>query len=303
MGQPLAPDLNAIAVFAKVVELKSFRAAGNALGIPRSTVSVRVAQLEQRLGVRLLERTTRTLRLTHAGTTYYRSITPALEALDTAARAIDDLNAKPSGPLKLTTTIEGGQVILAPLLAEYMRRYPDVQLQVELTDRRVDLLEEGFDLALRMGPLPDSSLIAKKLRTPGHLRVYASPSYLARYGDLKKPQQLETRDCLVMTGQTEPSVWRFQVKKKATAVTVRARASANSFVLLRELAVAGLGVARLPEYIAAPAVEGGKLRAVLDAFQPPAMPWHAVYPSARHLSPKLRALVALVEEHYGRAAS
>ena len=299
MGQTSAPDLNAIAVFAKVVELKNFRAAALALGIPRSTVSVRVAQLENRLGVRLLERTTRTLRLTHAGATYHRSITPALEALDTAARAAGDLRSEPQGPLKITSTIEGGQFVLAPLLAEYMRRYPGVQLQVELTDRRVDLLEEGFDLALRMGRLPDSSLIAKKLRAPGHLRVYASPQYLTRHGTPKRPEQLEKRDCFIMTGQSDPSVWRFQASKKPLAVNVRTRASANSFVLLRELAAAGLGIARLPEYIAAPAVEAGKLRAVLDAFQPPAMPWHAVYPSARHLSPTLRAFLALVDEHYG----
>lgn len=298
MGQS-APDLNAVAVFAKVVELKSFRAAALALGVPRSTVSVRVAQLEDRLGVRLLERTTRTLRLTHAGATYYRSITPALEALDTAARAIDDLNAQPSGPLKITTTIEGGQVILAPLLAEYMQRYPNVELQVELTDRRVDLLEEGFDLALRMGPLPDSSLIAKKLRAPGHLRVYASPAYLARHGEPKRPEALAKHACLIMTGQSDPAVWRFQVKKKPVAITVRTRASANSFVLLRELAIADQGLTRLPEYIATAAIAEGTLRCVLDAYRPPAMAWHAVYPSARHLSPKLRALVALVEEHYG----
>jgi DNA-binding transcriptional LysR family regulator len=299
MGQS-PNDLNSIAVFAKVVDLKNFRAAARALGIPRSTVSVRVAQLEDRLGVRLLERTTRSLRLTHAGATYYRSITPALEALDTAARAIDDLNAQPSGPLKITTTIEGGQFVLAPLLADYMQRYPDVQLQVELTDRRVDLLEEGFDLALRMGPLPDSSLIAKKLRTPGHLRVYASPSYLARHGEPKRPEALAKHACLIMTAQSEPAVWRFQVKKKLLAVTVRPRASANSFVLLRELASADRGITRLPEYIAAPAVKSGKLRPLLDAFQPPALPWHAVYPSARHLSPKLRALLEVIEKHYGR---
>lgn len=299
MGQN-APDLNAVAVFAKVVELKNFRAAALALGIPRSTVSARVAQLEDRLGVRLLERTTRSLRLTHAGATYHRSITPALEALDSAARAVDDLNAEPSGPLKITATIEGGQFALAPVLAAYMQRFPGVELQVELTDRRVDLLEEGFDLALRMGTLPDSSLIARKLRAPGHLRVYASPAYLAQHGEPKKPEALGQHACLIMTGQSEPAVWRFLVKKKLLAVTVRARASANSFVLLRELAIAARGIVRLPEYIAAPAEKAGTLRPLLDAFQPPAQPWHAVYPSARHLSPKLRALVDLIEEHYGR---
>lgn len=299
MGQR-APDLNSVAVFAKVVELKNFRAAAHALAIPRSTVSVRVAQLEDRLGVRLLERTTRSLRLTDAGATYYRSITPALEALDSAARAVDDLSTEPSGPLKITTTIEGGQFMLGPLLAKYTERYPDVLLQVELTDRRVDLLEEGFDLALRMGPLPDSTLIAKKIRSPSRLCVYASPEYLARRGEPKRPDVLGKHDCLIMTSQSDPAVWRFQSKSKPLAIKVVPRASANSFVILRELAAAGRGVTRLPEYIAAPTVKEGKLRSLLEAYLPPPAPWHAVYPSARHVSPKLRAFLELIDEHFGR---
>src|SRR5262249_53767729 len=152
-------DLNAIAVFAKVVELHSFRAASAAMRIPRSTVSARVAQLESRLGVRLLERTTRRLRLTDAGGAYYRHVAPARGALPAADPELADLKAEVSGPLRITATVDGGQSLLAPILAEYLRRHPKVELHLELTDRRVDLLEEGFDLALRAGHLPDSSLI------------------------------------------------------------------------------------------------------------------------------------------------
>lgn len=289
-------DLAAVTVFAEVVRAKSFRAAADALSLPRSTVSAKVAQLEARLGVRLLERTTRSLRLTHAGSAYYRSVVPALDAIEAAERAVDDLKAQPSGPLRITTTFEGGQVTLGPVIAEYMRRYPKVEVQVELTDRRVDLVEEGFDLAIRMGNLPDSTLVAKKLGAGNGMRIYASPDYLKKRKEPKRPRELETHDCLVMTGQSEARIWTFHVKKKPVRVTVRARASANSFVLLRELAVEGHGIARLPDNIAAPAVARGALRQILEAFLPPPLPWHVVYPSARYLSPKLRGFVELLGE-------
>jgi DNA-binding transcriptional LysR family regulator len=294
-------DLNAVAVFAKVVDLKSFRAAALALGAPPSTVSARVAQLEGQLGVRLLERTTRTLHLTHAGAAYYRSITAPLEALHAAQQTVDDLKMDPSGPLRVTTTVDGGQFVLAPILVEYMRRYPKVELDVELTDRRVDLIEEGFDLALRMGDLPDSSLVARKLGTPGRLCVYASPDYVKHHGEPLRPQLLEKHDCLIMNSQAEPATWTFQVKRKAVRISVRPRASANSFVLLRELAVAGMGIVRLPDFIAAPAVAAGQLQPLLQPYVPAASTWQIVFPSARYLSPKLRALVELLEQHFGPA--
>lgn len=199
------------------------------------------------------------------------------------------------------TTVEGGPAVLAPIATEYMRRYPDVQLQVELTDRHVDLVEEGFDLALRIGTLPDSSLVARKLTSLGCIRVYASPEYLARHGEPRRPQQLEKHDCLVMTGQREPATWTFLVRKEPVRVDVRARATANSFLLLRELAGAGLGIARLPDNVAETAVGAGKLRSLLDAYLPPPIPWHVVFPSARYLSPKLRGFIELVEERFGLA--
>lgn len=291
------PDLNAAAMFAKVAELKTFRAAAHALGIPKSTVSLRVAQLETRLGQRLIERTTRSFRLTEAGDAYYQRIAPALDAMHEAERTLEDLKAKPSGRLRVTATIEGGQLVLAPIFAEYMQRYPAVGLEVVLADRHVDLIAEGFDLAVRAGQLADSSLIARRLPAFGRMRLYASADYLKARGEPRRPEELKEHDCLVMSSQSSAGVWSFRVQRKIVQHAVRARASANSFIVLRELAAAGLGIARMPEHIGErPAKD--KLRRVLDAFAPPAVAMHAVYPSARHLSPKVRALIELIEMRF-----
>jgi DNA-binding transcriptional LysR family regulator len=294
----LSADLNAVVGFAKVVELESFRAAAAALGVPKSTLSRKIAELEDTLGVRLLERTTRRLRLTDAGQAYHQRVAPALDALREAERAVEAQNAKPSGALKLTMTVEGGQAVLAPILAEYLTLHPGVRVQVELTDRRVDLVEEGFDIAIRTGALPDSTLIAKRLSLVGSFRVYASPSYLARRGTPRHPRELGEHDCLVMSAQRTPLTWSFQHRGKPLPIKVRAHAEANSFAILQALAVAGHGIARLPDYLVSPrprSDDARELRELLSAFAPPPMPWHVVYPSSRHLSPKVRAFVELLE--------
>lgn len=292
------PDLNAVSAFYQVVELKSFRAAAAALGIPKSTVSRKVAELEDALGARLLERTTRSLRLTDAGRAYHVRVAPALDALLEAERAVDEQNQKPSGRLRLTMTTEGGQTLLGPVLSEYLRAYPDVKLDVELTDRRVDLVEEGFDVAIRAGALADSTLIAKKIGAPGRMRLYASPEYMRRRGTPRHPRELTNHDCLIMSAQTTPTIWTFRDKRKVLPVKVRVHAEANSFLLLRDLAVHGHGLARLPDYFAAEATASGHLTSLLEGFLPEAMPWHVVYPSARNLSPKVRALVELLERGF-----
>jgi DNA-binding transcriptional LysR family regulator len=296
---PIA-DLNAVNCFAKVVELESFRAAGAALGVPKSTVSRKIAELEDALGARLLERTTRRLRLTDAGRTYHQRVAPALDALGEAERALEEQSGEPSGRLKLTMTVEGGQTLLGPILAEYLSRYPQVRLQIELLDRRVDLVEEGFDLAIRAGVLEDSSLIARRVGQPGRLRVYASERYLREHGTPKHPRELLDHRCMIMTGQRTPLLWAFQHRGKSLSIKLRPHVEANSFALLGELVASGHGIARLPDYMVEGLAEAPALRSILDAFAPPPMPWHAVYPSSRHLSPKVRALVDLLELRFSQ---
>jgi DNA-binding transcriptional LysR family regulator len=288
-------DHGEVWVFAKVVELQSFRAAAQALGAPPSTVSHKVAQLEDRLGVRLIERTTRSLRLTEAGSAYHRQIVPALEALMDAERSLVDAQAAPRGTLRISAPLEFGHLTLGAVLAEAMRRHPGLKVQVELSDRVVDLVEEGFDVALRRGPLQDSTLFSRKIGPAWHLRLYASRDYLQRRGEPRKPEDLGKHDCLVMTGMHNPGRWAFRRGRKRIAVEVRARARANSFQLLSELAAAGQGIARLPELLGERAPRG-TLRSVLDDFVEGPSEWHVVYPSARHASPKLRALLEVFDD-------
>lgn len=289
-------DHNAAAVFIAVVEHRSFRGAATALGVPRSTVSLKVAQLEDALGIRLLERTTRTLRLTDAGAAYHRQARPALDALREAAAAVVDLRVRPAGVLRLTTATNFGQRVLPPVLDAYLAQYPDVEVEIALGERHVDLVEEGFDLAIRAGALPDSSLIARPLPTTTY-RIYASPSYLAAHGEPRAPAQLRDHDCLIMTGHRRPHHWELRSGRRALTVEVSGRLRVNSIDILAELAIAGRGIVRLPDDLGDRFVATGALRRILDRFAPPAMPWHAVYPSARNLSPKVRAFIDLLDAH------
>ncbi|WP_394831472.1 LysR substrate-binding domain-containing protein [Pendulispora rubella] len=293
-------DLNAVAVFLEVIHRRSFRAAAMALGMPKSTVSQKVAQLEERLGVRLLDRTTRTIRITEAGEAYRRRVEPALDAVGEAERAVSDLQAAPSGRLRITTTVDIGQnaPFFAEVLSIYMQRYPAVELNVDLFDRRVNLLEEGFDLAIRPGSMPDSTLIARKIGSVGTMRLYASPAYLERKGKPRTPAELREHDCMVMTSHSEPRLWTFRGKRKPVAIEVQPHLAINGFLVLRAVAEAGAGIARLPEYLGEPSIERGTLRSILDDFALPPSHWYAVYPSARNLSPKIRAFVELLEEKF-----
>jgi DNA-binding transcriptional LysR family regulator len=291
-------DLNAVSVFVKLVELRSFRAAAQALRVPRSTVSLRISQLEDHLAVRLFERTTRSVRVTDAGSAYYREVAPALQAIGDGERAIAGLQADPTGQLRWTVPADFDAQVLGDIVGEYARLYPKVLVQVELTDRRVNLIEEGFDVALRAGPLDDSSLIVRKLGKPQRLLCYASARYLRRRGRPQRPGDLTHHDCLVMSGHRHPMQWHFYDGRKVVPVEVSPRISVNSFVVLRSLAGAGLGIARLPGPGGQSRADMAGLQLVLEEFSPPPMQLHALYPSARNVSAKVRALLELLEKRF-----
>ncbi len=295
-------DLNAVAAFAGVLEAGTFRGAALALRVPRSTISRKIAELEDQLGVRLLERTTRAVRPTDEGAAYHRQVLPALEALREAERTLSAGRVAPSGRLRITAPdFFGAEPAFAEVLTEYMRLYPGVELEVECTNRRIDLLAEGFDLAIRAGHLPDSTLVSRRLGRPQQVRLYASPAYLRARGTPRRVEDLAHHDSLVLGGG--PRSWPLRRGRRIAEVPVRVRASASGFELLRALALAGHGIARLPEYLAAEDVRRGALRTVLDAWAPPPLPLHVVHPSARHLTVKLRRLLELLDARFGEKRS
>lgn len=282
-------DLNEIVVFARIVELGSFSAASARLGMPKSTVSRRVAELEERVGARLLQRTTRKLSLTDVGRIYYEHCARIVAELEEAQLAVSKLQSTPRGLLRVTVPLTF--TMMGPILTEYLARFPEVQLELLCTDRRVDLVDERFDLAVRIGQPPDSSLVARRL---GSIRrfVVAAPAVLKRMGRPKEPGELERHPSIAFA--PDGNTWTLVSGAKSTEVTLRPRLVVNDYDMLRTVVCAGFGVALLPEHLCADDLRTGRLRRILDAWTAPELPVVALYPSTRHLSPKMMALLDLL---------
>ncbi len=290
-------NLNAITAFLRVAEEQSFRRAAKSLGVPKSTMSQRIADLEDQLGVQLFWRTTRSVRLTDIGDSYYRAVKPALTTILDAERQLTGIQDQPRGRLRLSAPVEMGQCFLGGVLTTYAELYPDVELIVDLSDRRVNLIEEGFDLAVRIGPLDDSSLICRKLSVLGSKRLYASPTYLETHGKPRTPQELAGHSCLAMNGEQDAVTWRFNGPDGTVAIPVRPRISVASWTILRDLTLAGAGVAQLPEMNGMYDAVEGRLEEILPEWALPGDACYAVYPSGRNASAALRAMVEVLRTH------
>jgi DNA-binding transcriptional LysR family regulator len=288
-------DLGAVAVFVRVAETASFRGAADALGIPRSTVSRRVADLERHLGTRLLKRTTRSVALTDAGAAYLRSCQPALGALDEAARAVSSRSLEARGRLRVTAAVTFGERFLGPVIEEYLRSNPHVELDVLLADRHVDIVQEGVDLAFR-GSVGDESLVARELGR-GQERCYASPAYLEQRKRPRRPADLHEHDCIVYAPLAPGGRWSFRVKDRTVHTSVRGRLVVNSLPLSVDAAVRGGGIARLPAALAAEEVQRGALVEVLAPYAQPARPFFIVYPAGVHTPPRVRAFIDVAIKH------
>jgi DNA-binding transcriptional LysR family regulator len=288
------PDLSEIGVFVKVVATGSFSQAARDLGLPKSTVSRKVSQLEERLGARLLQRTTRKVALTEVGAMYHERCARILPELEEAERAVTELQDVPRGLLRVAAPSRFG--LLGPVIAEFLSLYPDVKVEVVCSDRVVDLIEEGFDVAIRAGSLADGSLVARRLMESIPHYVVASPEYVARRGSPDEPQQLARHDCLVFGGGRDPRTWRFRRGNREVDVTIAGRATINDFELLRQAALAGHGIARLPVQVACADLRAGRLVRIVEEWQPAEVPLSLVYPSTRHLSPKVRAFIDLARQ-------
>jgi DNA-binding transcriptional LysR family regulator len=273
-----------------VVDAGSFTGAARMLGQPKTTVSRRIASLEAALGSRLLQRTTRSLALTDAGRRYYGECREALAAIDAANRDVGHAQAEPSGTIRISAPADAGGYFLFDAVADFLTRYPHVKAEVILTDERLNLIEARIDVAFRAGPLEDSTLVARRL-SPAHHVFCASPRYLAEASTPRKPADLRDHDCIVLRGTIEGAQWVVYGPEGSETVPVRGRLAANAMHFVMRAAIAGLGIARLPAPLAARDIRAGRLRAVLDGYHAGPGGMYAVYPSSRHLSAAVKALI------------
>ena len=288
-------QVSAMRSFRKVLELGSFSAAARQLGLSKAAVSKQVSELEAYLGATLIHRTTRRLHPTDAGQAYFESAVGLLDELEAADAAVRHLQSEPAGTLRVSVPSAFGQVCLSAMLSELGRRHPKLTVSVEATDRLVDLVEEGFDAAIRIrATLPDSTLIAKRIRQiPIH--VVAAPSYLKAHGTPQKPEDLSRHNCFIYTLSSRPFEWSF---KGSRHVKVHGTIHANHGHLVLEPLRDGEGIAMLPEFLLSQDLEKGTIVPILSKFPVDPLTLFVVYPPSRHSSPKIRALVDIVGEWF-----
>lgn len=293
--------LAAIQVFAQVVESGSFAKAADRLGLSTSAASRQVAELETHLQTRLLNRTTRRVSLTESGQQFYERAVQLMTDLAEAEQEASSAAVVPRGTIRLTTSVNFGVRHVAPAIAEFLDRYPDVGFDVSLSDRVVDLVEEGLDLAIRIGPPGADNLVARKL---GETRMVpcASPDYLAKHKAPKTPEDLAHHNCFTYEYVSPRHVWRFRDRSGAErAVRVAGRLHSNNGDLLAEVAARGAGIVFEPAFIVGPEVRAGRLVPLLQDFEPLPVPIYALYPSRKHLSAKVRRFVEFLIERFSSA--
>jgi DNA-binding transcriptional LysR family regulator len=280
----------AMSVFAAVAEAQGFSAASRRLGMPLATVSRKVSELEEQLGVQLLARSTRRVSLTDTGRQYFEACRRILDDVSEAERAASGEYRAPRGELIITTPIVFGRLHIVPVVTAFLKAYTDVAVQMMLVDRVVDLLDEHIDLALRIGELPDSSLIAVRIGQIGRV-VCASPAYLAARGVPVHPRELAGHDAVTFAGLSSPREWLFRVDGATKRFPVRSRLTVNTAEAALDAASAGVGLTRVMSYQAATAIRNGRLVLVLRDYEPEPEPISLVYPSGRLVPLKLRAFL------------
>jgi LysR family transcriptional regulator, regulator for bpeEF and oprC len=293
--------LEQLRIYVKVIEAGSFASAAQRLDTPRSHVSRVIAQLEAELGVVLLERTTRARSITEAGREVYERAVGILGAVDDTLRATQRVHEEPRGLLRLTCGVEFGMITLGSWIEDYLALYPQVQVEVEYTSRDLDLVHEGFELAIRSGPLPDSRLVARQLGRFDY-GLFASPAYLAAHGTPAEPAELERHDLVFFTGGLVKAGWTLHHPQREAPVSVKAsaRLRVNAGTGVRDALVKDLGIGQLPWVMADPLVAAGRLVAVLAPWQPPPVDVFALYPSSRYLPPKVRTFIDLALARFPR---
>ena len=285
-------DLNDVFMFARVVEAGSFTAAARLLGMPKTTISRRVAALEREVGVRLLQRTTRSLNMTDAGRLYYEQASRALRTIEDANLQLAEARTEPSGTIRISSPVGFGGHFLTGMVFDFLAAYPKTRVELRLTDDRLNLVENGIDLAFRTGILADSTLIARKLGAAYRI-LCASPDYLARRGVPAVAADLVRHHCVIAGPSTTNAQWVLDGPNGQETVTVTGRFAANEMQAVIAAAMAGYGIAQLPYGIVEAPIRDGQLRRVLDGYTTPAGGLYVVYPSSRHLSPLVKAFIEL----------
>ncbi|MGV6477694.1 LysR family transcriptional regulator [Azotobacter vinelandii] len=284
-----------MALFVEVVKAKGFRSAADALGMPNSTLSRRISELEKSIGLRLLHRTTRKIELTEAGQIYFERCKRIVDEARLAHEHLGEMLAQPSGVLRASLPVDFAVTYLAPLIAEFASLYPGITFDFDLTPRRVDLVSEPFDVAIRMGESENSQLIARTLATLTPY-LYASPGYLERSGEPSKPAELERHECFNIL---RAGTWTLHDDKKTATVSVGGRFSLNSVGMLRRLATLDMGIILLPEEIVADELVSGKLRRIMPQWHGTPQPVYAMT-ETRLLPAKTQRFIEFLRERLGR---
>jgi len=279
-------------IFAKVVEASSFTTASEGLGLSTSMVSQHVKQLEERLGARLLNRTTRRMSLTEVGRAYYDRCKRLLSDLEEAESAV--------GQMRVNATPVFGVLHLAPAIADFTTRFPSISVEVMLSDRIVDLVDEGFDVAVRVEPLADSSLTTRQIASC-RMVICGAPAYFKKHGAPRTPADLADHNCLTFTGASYMRAWHLvSSKAEALDVSLKGNLRSNNAAVLLWAALEGQGLVAMPNYMVGDSLKSGALRTVLDDYAAPPLTIRAVYPHGRHLSAKVRTFVDFLAARFGR---
>jgi len=291
--------LDAMTVFTKVVASGSFAEAARRLGVTRSAVSKAITELEQTLGARLLDRTTRRVTATEAGLAYYERCLAILAQIEETEAQISRLHDEPKGVLKVNAPMSFGTLYLGAAVADFMQRYDELRVELTLTDRMIDPLEEGVDVTLRIGAMADSSLIARRI-TSARLVVVASDAYIARFGEPKTPADLAHHRALHYGHTTTVQRWQLTDKGQLVTVPITACLSANNGDTLRAAACKGIGLALLPTFIVGADIGAGRLRVVLPDYPPPEGTIHVLYAPNRFLAAKTRVFIDFLVERFSK---
>jgi DNA-binding transcriptional LysR family regulator len=290
--------LTSIRAFTKVVQHGSFAAAARELRLSRSAVSKYVIDLEEDLGVQLLVRTTRSARATENGQAYYERSIAILADLEEADLAVTRLQAEPRGLLRVNAPMSFGTLHLGRAIADFMAKYPELHIQLVLSDQQIDPVQEGFDVTLRIADLPSSSLIARKI-APANRAICAAPSYLAARGTPQHPKDLREHNCLAYGHLTTGNQWKLTGPDGEHWIQIPWTLCTNNGEVLRDAAVKGQGIVLLPTFIVGADLQQGSLRSILTDYQAPEISLYAIYPQTRHLSVKVRVFIDFLVERFG----